>query len=242
MKFGSPKSIDKDSKMAMAIRQRDWLHKRKGYKDYKYKGKDISFEFGSWDHFDSLKEYLEFSEKWFKECIRVLKKGGHIVTFWDKHKLTYLVDFANKLKVKNRQCLFLIKTNPVPCARKVNFMSAIELAYWGTKETTERSCSTFNFQLGQHPDYFMVPITPTPRDRKRHPCEKHPKWIEWVMKYLSKEGDIVLDPFAGAFTTAIVCEKLNRRWICIEKNKEYCEIGQFRLNKIKDQTKIQEYG
>ena len=144
MKFGSPKSIDKDSKMAMAIRQRDWLHKRKGYKDYKYKGKDISFEFGEWDHFESLEEYLKFSEKWFTECIRVLKKGGHIVTFWDKHKLTYLVDFANKLNVKNRQCLFLIKTNPVPCARKVNFMSAIELAYWGTKETTAKCFSTFN--------------------------------------------------------------------------------------------------
>lgn len=118
VKFGDKKSIDRDSKMAMGLRQRDWLHKRKGYKDYKYKGKDISFEFGEWDIFPDLNSYLEFSKKWFLECIRVLKKGGHILTFWDKHKLTYLADWSRELNVKPRQCLWWIKSNPVPCLSK----------------------------------------------------------------------------------------------------------------------------
>ncbi|KKL51658.1 hypothetical protein LCGC14_2293270, partial [marine sediment metagenome] len=36
-------------------------------------------------------------------------------------------------------------------------------------------------------------------------------------------------------TTAIACEKLNRRWIGIELNKEYCDIT---IKRIKDVTKI----
>ena len=40
----------------------------------------------------------------------------------------------------------------------------------------------------------------------------------------SKEGDIVLDPFMGSGTTAIVAQKLGRRWIGIELNPKYIEI------------------
>ena len=40
----------------------------------------------------------------------------------------------------------------------------------------------------------------------------------------SREGDIVLDPFMGAGTTALVAKKLGRKWIGIEVNPEYIEI------------------
>ena len=45
----------------------------------------------------------------------------------------------------------------------------------------------------------------------------------------SKEGDIVLDPFLGSGTTALVAEKLGRRWIGIEANPDYIEIANRRL-------------
>ena len=40
----------------------------------------------------------------------------------------------------------------------------------------------------------------------------------------SKEGDTVLDPFMGSGTTALVAQKLGRKWIGIELNPEYIEI------------------
>jgi len=40
----------------------------------------------------------------------------------------------------------------------------------------------------------------------------------------SKEGDIVLDPFMGSGTTAVVAKKLFRKWIGIELNPKYAEI------------------
>ena len=40
----------------------------------------------------------------------------------------------------------------------------------------------------------------------------------------SREGDIVLDPFLGSGTTALVAQELGRRWIGIELNPDYIEI------------------
>ncbi len=62
------------------------------------------------------------------------------------------------------------------------------------------------------------------------------KLIEPCILAGSREGDIVLDPFMGAGTTAIVCERLGRRWIGIELNEKYCAIA---ANRIKRQ--ISEY-
>ena len=41
---------------------------------------------------------------------------------------------------------------------------------------------------------------------------------------------VILDNCAGSGTTAIACENLNRRWICIEKDENYFNIAVRRLN------------
>jgi len=46
----------------------------------------------------------------------------------------------------------------------------------------------------------------------------------------SKKGDTILDPFAGALTTLMVSQQLNRNSIGIELNKKYIDIG---LNRLK---------
>ena len=62
------------------------------------------------------------------------------------------------------------------------------------------------------------------------------------MSYLitmgSREGDLILDPFCGSGTTCIAAEKLYRKWIGIEMNKEYIEIASKRLLPYLSQTKL----
>ena len=69
-----------------------------------------------------------------------------------------------------------------------------------------------------------------PKDeRTPHPTQKPIGLIEHLVKGWSNEGDLVLDPFLGSGTTAVVCERLNRRWIGIEINEEYCELAKNRV-------------
>jgi site-specific DNA-methyltransferase (adenine-specific) len=56
-----------------------------------------------------------------------------------------------------------------------------------------------------------------------------PEIPETCIKAGSNEDNVILDIFMGAGTTAVACEKLNRRWIGVELNPDYCEIVRSRL-------------
>lgn len=52
----------------------------------------------------------------------------------------------------------------------------------------------------------------------------------WFIKLFSQENDVVLDPFMGSGTTAVACERLNRGFIGIELQDEYCHLARERLS------------
>ena len=65
-----------------------------------------------------------------------------------------------------------------------------------------------------------------------HLTVKPEKLIWNIIKVASNENQIILDPFLGSGTTAVVCKKLNRNFIGIEINPEYCKIAEERLKKL----------
>jgi len=62
-----------------------------------------------------------------------------------------------------------------------------------------------------------------------HPTQKPVALFEYLIRTYTNEGDTVLDNCAGSFTTAIACMNTNRKYICIEKDKKYFEIGKNRI-------------
>ena len=56
---------------------------------------------------------------------------------------------------------------------------------------------------------------------KPHPARMAPGLAEFFIKFLTRPGDLVLDPFAGSNVTGQVAESLGRRWISIEVNADY---------------------
>ncbi|MDR0927926.1 MAG: site-specific DNA-methyltransferase [Ignavibacteria bacterium] len=54
---------------------------------------------------------------------------------------------------------------------------------------------------------------------------------EWFIKLFTKEGDLVLDPFAGSGTTNIVANRMHRNTIGIEILPEYFEMINDSINK-----------
>jgi len=71
--------------------------------------------------------------------------------------------------------------------------------------------------------------------RGKHSTEKPVELINWILKYYSKEGDIVLDPTMGCGSTGMACKQMGRKFIGIEYDTEIFLIAEDRLkgNKIK---------
>ena len=67
-----------------------------------------------------------------------------------------------------------------------------------------------------------------------HPTQKPLKLIEYFINTYTNENDVVLDNVAGSGTTAVACEKLNRQYIVMEKEKNYYNIILNRINKLKN--------
>lgn len=65
---------------------------------------------------------------------------------------------------------------------------------------------------------------------EEHPSQKPETLLERIVKASSNPGDLVLDPFAGTFTTCAVAKRLGRRTIGIEQELEYFKIGARRLS------------
>jgi len=70
------------------------------------------------------------------------------------------------------------------------------------------------------------------KERTPHPTQKPIKAVQWLVEYLSNEGDLVLDPFSGAGTIAVVAKSLGRNFIAIELNPEYCQWAEERIKNL----------
>ena len=67
---------------------------------------------------------------------------------------------------------------------------------------------------------------------KYHPTEKDVEIAKKLIEWCSDEKDIVLDPFCGSGSVCLAAKELNRKWIGIDINPEYCKIAQKRTDSI----------
>lgn len=70
------------------------------------------------------------------------------------------------------------------------------------------------------------------RKNRLHPTEKPIELLKWIIKYYSKENDMVLDCCMGVGSTGVACKELNRQFIGIELNKEYFDIATQRCTDV----------
>ena len=87
---------------------------------------------------------------------------------------------------------------------------------------------------------LTVPFWSMPENTD-HPTQKPEKLIAKIILASSNEGDLVFDPFLGSGTTSVVAKKLNRRFIGIEIDPDYCCLAEKRLALASDSPAIQGY-
>jgi site-specific DNA-methyltransferase (adenine-specific) len=76
-------------------------------------------------------------------------------------------------------------------------------------------------------------INGTFKSRAGTPNQMPEQILGRIIRACSNPGDMVLDPFGGSFTTAVVAKKLNRQWISYEISPDYVTYGQTRLDAAK---------
>ena len=89
-------------------------------------------------------------------------------------------------------------------------------------------------------EYYPTNILEFPncvnRKNNLHPTQKPVELIEYLIKTYTNEGDIVLDNCAGSGTTGVACINTNRKYILIEKEKEYYDIILERLSNCRERV------
>lgn len=73
----------------------------------------------------------------------------------------------------------------------------------------------------------------------QHPSPKPEALMRWLVENFTNEKETVLDPFAGSGTTLVAAKKLNRRYIGIEIEEQYCEMAAKRLIEVEKQCSFQ---
>ncbi len=71
---------------------------------------------------------------------------------------------------------------------------------------------------------------------KVHPARFPAELPRFFIEFLTKQGNLVLDPFAGSNTTGFVAEELNRRWIGLEIRSDYAEESRLRFELPETET------
>lgn len=85
---------------------------------------------------------------------------------------------------------------------------------------------TFNAQMGLTDVWRDIDFY---SEKRFHPTQKPIKLIKRLIEASSREGDTVLDPFGGSGSTAAACLQLNRYFTIIEKDEEYFDLIQRRV-------------
>ena len=209
-------------------------------------GKDFGNNIDKWD---TVEEYISWCKEWIDECVRILKDDGTIYLMTSTQHMPYLdVYISEKYNVLCR-IVWIYDSSGVQ-SKKI-FGSLYEPILMFNKSS--KSKYTFNYEdilveaktgaKRKLIDYRKNPPQPYNTQKvpgnvwefnrvrfrmeeyENHPTQKPEALLERIIKASSNEGDIVLDPFSGSFTTSAVATKLGRNAIGIDVNDEFFEMG-----------------
>lgn len=186
-----------------------------------------------------MREYLDWSESWIDECVRVLKDGAAFF-IWNLPKWnTYLSDYLNRrLSFKHWICSDIKFSLPI---QGKLYPSHYSLLYYikGSKPNVFKPdrlpmdvCKSCFKEIKDYGGYKnkmnplginlsdvwtdIPPVRHTKYKKRKEANELSIKLLDRVIEMATKPGDIVFDPFGGSGTTYVVAELKKRKWIGIE--------------------------
>jgi len=214
---------------------------------------NIGKRFGDFhDRWDTDEKYAEWCYQWIELCVRKLSASGAMYLMTSTQAMPYLDLFVRKKLTILSRIVWHYDSSGVQ-ARKY-FGSLYEPILFCVKDASQYVFNAEAIKVEartgavrrlidyrkETPTFYNSQKVPgnvwtMPRVRYRmneyeeHPSQKPESLLERIILASSNEGQTVLDPFAGSFTTGAVARRLNRRSISIESQEAYLKIGLRRL-------------
>ncbi len=213
----------------------------------------------------SLSQYETWLDSWLKETVRLLKPTASIYICGDwrsssaiqrvgiehfrlQNRITWEREKgrgANKnWKNSSEDVWFFTVTDDYFFdAEAVKIKRRVIAPYTdenGAPKDWEKSANG-NFRLTSPSNLWTdltVPFWSMP-ENTAHPTQKPEKLLAKIILASTRENDLILDPFAGSGTTAVAAKKLNRGYVGIERDENYCLLTEKRLDLAETDCTIQ---
>jgi len=203
----------------------------------------------------SLEDYENWLDSWLKETVRLLKPTASVYVCGDWRSASAIQRVGMKyFKLRNRITWEREKgrgalSNWKNAAEDIWFFTAGDDYVFNTEAVkikrkvlapyTEngkpkdwQQSAGGNFRLTAPSNLWTdltVPFWSMPENTV-HPTQKPEKLLAKIILASSNENDLILDPFLGSGTTAVVAKKLNRNFVAIEADENYCLLAEKRLD------------
>lgn len=207
---------------------------------------------GCLDKWKSDEEYLNWCYQWLELCVNKLKPNGSFYVMTSTQFMPYFDIFLRqRINIMSRIAWYYDSSGvqaknyygsmyePILyCVKdKSNYTFNSEDILIEAKTGAKRKLIDYRKNPPQPYNTQKVPgnvwefarVRYRMQEYENHPTQKPVALLDRIIKASSNEGDIVLDPFSGSFTTGFVAKQLNRNFIGIELQDEYIKIGLRRL-------------
>ena len=207
-------------------------------------GKVVCVNKGEWDKGKSLQEIMDFNMEWLSLCRDKLKDNGTIWVSGTYHNIFSVANCLTELGYKILNVVTWAKTNPPPNISCRYFTYSTEFIIWARR--SKKKPHYFNYDLmklingnKQMTDVWHLPaIAPWEKSCGKHPTQKPLALLARIIMASTQQGEWILDPFCGSSTTGIAANLLGRRYLGIDQEKQYIEMGK---NKREELENLQTY-
>ena len=170
---------------------------------------------------DDIKDYFDFLVKRTDEMFRVAKKGVFVniqTTYYNRQEIyRYIGHYSNLIQ----EIFIQEKTNPMPASGN-SITNAVEYVILLANERIKAN-HTYTKNI------FKTSVARMP---KEHKAVMHTDVVKFFANNFFKEGDTILDPFAGMGTTMKVCQEMGFKSEGIEICPEYAKLSGCEIKEI----------
>ena len=213
----------------------------RGYSS-KINGEWKSFEKGEWDRATSLDNINEFNRRWLSACRNVLKDDGTIWVSGTYHNIFSVASCLVELGFKVLNIIVWQKTDAKPTLSRNYFNFTTEYLVWARKSV--KVPHYFNCDLMEQlngvarmGDVWRIPFVASWEMKQgKHPTQKPLRLLYRIILSSTREGETILDPFAGSCTTGIAANLLGRKFVGIDQSKEFLDYAIKRKHEIEDES------